>query len=103
MSNAWREFNSAIHTLAGTGSIQKRLANAYIYHLMRIQENILPKELQQDFNKLGEDLTRVQAKGDEGNVAATTATMTDSKAREYVGIVISMYDKVVRYETKQGR
>jgi hypothetical protein len=60
----------------------------------------LPKELREDFVKLGADLTRVAAIGDEGTVAATTATMSEPEAREYTKAIVSMYDKIVRREPK---
>jgi hypothetical protein len=100
MPYAWEKFNSAIRTLASTGTIQERLADAYRLNLGFLDPDKMPKNLQEEFKKLGEDLTRVPQKGDEGSVAATTATMTDDEAREHIGSIISMYDEVVRYEAK---
>jgi len=103
MPYAWEKFHNAMHTLTGADSIQDRLADAYRLHLIHLDANKLPKEIQQDFEKLGENLTKVKANGDEGTVAATTATMSNDEARKHIETILSMYDVVVRYEERLMR
>jgi len=101
MPYAWEKFNSALRILTSTGTIQERLADAYRLSLIHLDIGKMPKKLQPEFKKLGEDLTKIPQKGEEGSVAATTAQMSDDEAREHIGTIISMYDEVVRYEVRQ--
>ncbi|MEL7405608.1 MAG: hypothetical protein AAFN00_01380, partial [Cyanobacteria bacterium J06558_2] len=70
----------AVRILAtSTDRIQERVGDAYI-HLLPLMKDEFPTDLQSDFDKLKQELTKVQPSGTEGSVKATTKVMTDDKA-----------------------
>ncbi len=55
----WEKFFVAVHSLAGgQGSIKERLFSAYISALIRLKPDDLPREMQQEFSMLQEELTK---------------------------------------------
>ena len=99
MSFAWEKFHGAMYMIANTGTIQKRLADAYIYHLKHIHPDALPPEIQADFQKLQTDLTSVQPKAGEDPAVAAAEAMTEAKAYEHIMMIIRMYNTMAKDET----
>lgn len=94
---AWEKFHAAVLTLAeGSGCVQERLADAYIRHLIRLEPEDLPGNMQADFAVLKERITRIGAAGDEGRVATTTAAMSDFEAKQIAAKIVSLYDQIAR-------
>ncbi|HNW45725.1 MAG TPA: hypothetical protein PKI19_14590 [Elusimicrobiales bacterium] len=98
MSFAWEKFHGAMYMIANTGTVQKRLADAYIYHLKHIHADALPAEIRADFQKLKEDLTIVKPKGTEDPVMAAVETMSEAKAYENLMKIIRMYNVLAKDE-----
>lgn len=77
-------FYSVILLASGLGSLQERLASAYIDQLRLIQPNKLltviseelKKELEEKLSKITEELI------DDGQIETTLKVMSDEKARE---------------------
>ena len=99
MSYTWEKFHAAIETLTGPGTIKERLGDAFLYSLLMLKPEDLPEHLQSDFQQLCDDLSRVQASGDEGNIKATVKVMSDDEASTHVKKIVSMYDKIARGES----
>jgi predicted RNase H-like HicB family nuclease len=94
---AWEKLHAAVLTLVeGSGSVQKRVADAYIGQLIRLEPSDLPGSMQADFAALEERLTQAEATGDEGRVARTTAAMNDFEAKQIAAKIVSLYDEVAR-------
>lgn len=95
----WEQFHKVIYTLASNPSgIKKRLITAYVYHLSNIRKKELPEDIQDDFRKIHEELTKVKPSGHEGSVAASVNAMDDSKASEIAEKIVSMF---IRLQEKQ--
>jgi hypothetical protein len=108
----WEKLYTAVNILAtGQGTIQERLGSAYRDSLMRLRgvENEIPEEIRNDFEALEKALTREEAKGDEGTIAATMRVMEADEAAKHAETILSMYDTVAKmdpqneYHTKAGR
>ncbi|OGS12519.1 MAG: hypothetical protein A2234_00360 [Elusimicrobia bacterium RIFOXYA2_FULL_58_8] len=99
MSFAWEKFHGAMYMIANTGSIQKRLADAYIYHLKHIHDDALPPEIKDDFKKLRVDLTSVKPAGTEDPVVTAVEAMSEAKAYENIMKIIRMYNILAKDET----
>lgn len=94
----WEKFHLAMSGLAtSTKSVQSRLADAYVYHLMHAEHDGLPEDIREDFQQLKEALSRKNAVGDEGSVAASAAALDEVEAHNLVDLIISMYDRVVKH------
>lgn len=100
MSFAWEKFHGAMYMIANTGTVQKRLADAYIYHLKHIRPELLPAEIRDDFQKLTEALTSGKAtKPGEDPVMAVTEAMSEAKAYENIMKIIRMYNVLAKDES----
>ena len=98
MSFAWEKFHGAMYMIANTGTVQKRLADAYIYHLKHIRKEMLPPEVQEDFQKLQDDLSAVKPEGGEDPVIASANAMSEAKAYESLMKIIRMYNTLAKDE-----
>lgn len=96
LSYGWQKFHMAVLTLAGPGTQRERLINAYAYHLLQIDGDSLPYDIQARFEKLGDDITREQAQQGEGTVAASVNKMSDQELQAMVEEIIALYDIVAR-------
>jgi hypothetical protein len=94
----WEKFHLAVNGLASSQRpLQERIADAYVYHLIHLRRHELPAEIRDDFAELNRVLTSEQAKGDEGNVAASAAVLGEVEAHRVIDSIVSMYDRVARY------
>lgn len=100
LNYTWEKFHVAVSALAsGTGSIQERLCNAYIYSLMLLEvhePNDLPETMRNDFEEITRELTAVEPSEGEGSVQASTNAMTDTKASEIAEKILSLYNRITR-------
>lgn len=108
----WEKLYTAVNILAtGQGTIQERLGSAYRDSLMRLRgvENEIPEEIRNDFEALEKALTREEAKGEEGTIAATMRVMDPLEAAKHTEKIVSMFNVVAKmdpqneYHTKAGR
>ena len=98
MSYGWEKLHLAVHSLAGLGSMDERLANAVSYNLIHITpENDLPEEIQEDFREFMSHITSVPQVGDEGSIRATINTFDEAQMTMAVEKIISFYDRSCRY------
>lgn len=98
MSYTWEKFHGAIHSLAGSGTQRERLVAAYTYNLIRLSPEDLPNEIQEDFRKLQERITKFEAQDKEGSVQATVNKIDDSEVKKIIDKIISMHDTVTRHQ-----
>lgn len=94
---AWEKFYAAVHSLAtGEGSLQERLGYACSGALVRLRDEDLPREMRDEFKELMSALTREEAKGEEGTIAATMHVMDSAEARKHADTILSMYDQLAK-------
>lgn len=98
MSYAWEKFHLAMGCLTGPDSQRDRLVGAFVFHLIHLKAEELPSEIQDEFRKLGRDITRQAASGNEGNVQATVDVLSDEEVDRMVKSILSMHDTVTRHE-----
>lgn len=98
----YEKFSSAVRGMAVSSStIQRRVADAYIYNLIHLKVEELPEEIRLKFDELRKRLTSVTPVGDEGSVYATTNQMATSEAVELAQLIVYMAD-VVESEYRNG-
>lgn len=96
--HTWEKFFLAIDgRVVSEEPLQDRIANAYVFHLMHADHIGLPSEIVDDFKKLTEALSRVEATGDEGNAMASARALDELEARDLLHLIVSMYDRVAKH------
>ena|SRR5215216_5083911 len=100
LSYGWEKFHVAVLCLAsGRGSIQDRLANAFVSALIRLEpKEDLPPELQTEFSSIVEEMTKVGPTGDEGSIMATANIMPAERASAIAEKIVEMYDTITRQD-----
>ena len=104
---ALEKLSAAAHLLGlQRGSYQSRLETAFLlFH--PAQPRDFPRELGEEYESICDELTCVEAQGDEGALKATLATMSDQKARELGDRIIELHARlnahVRRSESGAGR
>ena len=94
---AWEKGFLAVQGMATSArTIQERVGDAYIYHLVHIREENVSPELFERIEAIGQRLTREKAIGDEGTVAATVAKMSEADAIKIADEIVSIYDEIAR-------
>ncbi|MDH4318645.1 MAG: hypothetical protein OEV64_09670 [Desulfobulbaceae bacterium] len=94
----WEKLHLAVHSLAGASTQKERLVNAVAYNLIHIiPENNLPPELRDEFKQFMEEITSVEAKGNEGRVRATVDSLDEIGTSRAIEKIISLYDTVCRH------
>lgn len=96
---AWEKFHSAVLSLAGEGSIQQRLENAYVFNIINLRrDNDIPEELHEEFEEIVALMTASDAA--EGRVNAAVNAMDEIVRSSLVEKIISLYDSLCRYMPK---
>lgn len=96
---AGEKLRGAVSTLAGDGGQKGRLADAIIGNLAHLKpEEQIPSELRRDFVAFMKQMTSAAAKGDEGTIQATIATMDEWAVTQAIDRIISFYGAVCSYE-----
>jgi hypothetical protein len=96
---ACEKFHSAVLSLAGEGSIQERLENAYVFSIIHLRrDNDIPEELHDDFEEIVALMTASNAA--EGRVHAAVNAMDEIERSSVVGKIIGLYDSLCRYMPK---
>jgi hypothetical protein len=98
MSYAWEKLNGAVRNLAGIGSQRERLIRAYTYNVIQIREEQVPEGRWERFEKLRVQITRIDAKGGEGNIKATVESIEAHEVDEMVMEIVDLYDDICRHE-----
>lgn len=97
-SYGWEKLHGAMHSLAGIKSQEDRLVNAVTYHLIHITpEKDLPSGMRDEFQQFMKEINSVSAKGDEGTIHATVASLDEVGTSNAVSKIIGFYDSVCRH------
>jgi ribosomal protein L12E/L44/L45/RPP1/RPP2 len=96
LSYGWQKFHAAIHSLTGSEPLSQRIINAYAYSLVHLKDEDVPSEMLKKFNQFKKNITSVEAKGDEGTIAATVNSLSDEQLQKVAEQIVSMHDTVTR-------
>lgn len=94
-SYTYEKFTLALNGMAmSPETLQNRIADAYLYHLMHVKVEELPDDICYRFENVKEKLTSVDPVGNEGRVKASVAQMSTDEAIEMAREIIYMADVV---------
>jgi len=96
MSTAWQQLEAAALTLARSGPIKDRLADAYRNHLSLVITEELPEGLRAEFRACHEALTRERPLRGEDAVRATVRKLSSHEADELACRVVRLFAAMVR-------
>ncbi|MBU0730802.1 MAG: hypothetical protein KKE17_08190 [Proteobacteria bacterium] len=98
MSFELEKFHKAIMTLCGEGEKRERLIDAYLFCIIHIKAENLPKSIQQEFNKLENNLNYIEPSEGEGRVQATVNSMTAEELDNCISKIIEIHENLIRTE-----
>jgi len=96
MSTAWEQLEGAALSLARSGPIKDRLADAYRNHLALVNANELPAALRGEFRACHDALTRERPLRGEDAVRATVRKMSSREADEMACCVVRLFTAMAR-------
>jgi hypothetical protein len=96
MKTAWQQLEAAALTLARSGSIKDRLAEAYRNHLSLVNAEELPEGLRAEFRACHAALTREAPLRGEDAVRATVRKLSSHDADELACSVVRLFAAMVR-------
>src|SRR6201993_5045545 len=96
MSPAWQQLEAAALTLARSGSIKDRLADAFRNHLSQVSADELPEGLRAEFRACHNALTREAPLRGEDAVRATVRKLSSHEADELACSVVRLFAAMVR-------
>ena len=99
MSTAWEQLEGAALSLARSGPIKDRLADAYRNHLALVNAEELPDALREEFRACHDALTRRRPLRGEDAVRATVRKMSNQEADDVAGSVVRLFAALAREET----
>lgn len=89
------KFTGAVRGMAvSPKSLQERIADAYIYHIMHVKTEEVPDDVKFKFEGIRERLTSVEPVGGEGSVMASVRDMSDNEAMEIANGIVDIYDHI---------
>jgi hypothetical protein len=91
MNTTWEQLEGAVLTLARSGAIKDRLADAFRNHLAQLNADDLPDTLRAEFRACHEALTRERPLRGEDAVRATVRKMSYEQAEEVACGVVRMF------------
>lgn len=96
---AWEKlFSAVLGMVRSDRPLREKLGNAYNYHIIHIKSADLPDdEARETLAGIERLLTRKQATGNEGDVAASAAIMSDSEALNLSEKIVGLYDQMAQY------
>lgn len=91
-ATAWDRFQGAMLSLARSGAIKDRLADAFRTHLAQVREEELPREMREEFRAVSRTLTRERPmlRGEDA-VRATIRKMSNEEADRIACSVVRMF------------
>jgi hypothetical protein len=94
---AWDRFQRATLSLARSGPIKDRLADAYRKHLAAVREEELPREMREEFRVVSRTLTRERPmlRGEDA-VRATIRKMSNDEADRIACSVVRIFGALPR-------
>jgi len=96
MNTAWQQLEAAALTLARSGPIKDRLADAYRNHLSLVNAEDLPEGLRAEFCACHAALTREVPLRGEDAVRATVRKLSNHEADELACNVVRLFAAMVR-------
>ena len=96
MSTAWEQLEGAALSLARSGPIKERLADAYRNHLALVNAEELPDALREEFRACHDALTRRRPLRGEDAVRATVRKMSNQQADEVACSVVRLFAAMAR-------
>jgi len=96
MSTTWEQLEGAALSLARSGPIKDRLADAYRNHLALVKPDELPEALRAEFRACHDALTRERPLRGEDAVRATVRKMSNQEADELACSVVRLFAAMVR-------
>ena len=102
MSTTWEQLEGATLSLARSGTIKDRLAEAYRNHLALVNAEDLPELLRAEFRACHDALTRERPLRGEDAVRATVRKMSTHEADELACSVVRLFAAVVRETTREA-
>lgn len=99
MSTAWEQLEGAALSLARSGPIKDRLADAYRNHLALVNADELPDALREEFRACHDALTRQRPLRGEDAVRATVRKMSNQEADDVACSVVRLFAALAREET----
>jgi hypothetical protein len=96
MATTWEQLEGAALSLARSGPIKDRLADAYRNHLAFVRVEDLPEVLREEFRACHDALTRERPLRGEDAVRATVRKMSASEADELACTVVRLFAAIVR-------
>jgi hypothetical protein len=96
MSTTWEQLEGAALSLARSGPIKDRLAEAYRNHLASVRVEDLPEIVRGEFRACRDALTRERPLRGEDAVRATVRKMSGSEADELACSVVRLFAAIVR-------
>jgi hypothetical protein len=91
MSTTWEQLESAVLTLARSGTIKDRLADAFRKHLAQVSADDLPETLRADLHACHDALTHERPLRGEDAVRATVRKMSNEEADEVAGRIVRLF------------
>ena len=89
-------FFAAVSTLAGDGSIKKRLLRAYRENLEMLASDELPESVQMRFDVLRQAMHTAKPMAWESPARASVRKMSSSEADHYAREIVHMFSELVR-------
>ena len=99
MNTAWEQLEGAALSLARSGPIKDRLADAYRNHLALVNPDELPDALREEFRACHDALTHRRPLRGEDAVRATVRKMSNQEADDVAGSVVRLFAALAREET----
>jgi len=99
MSYAWRQLQSAMRVLAGTGDRRDRL-HAALGKLIKLKARDLPSEVANDFNALTEGIARFPVKNIPHEIRCEVDRLSDAEVMDGIRKIMRMYDAVAAYQPR---
>jgi hypothetical protein len=96
MATTWEQLEGAALSLARSGAIKDRLADAYRNYLAFVRVEDLPEVLREEFRACHDALTRERPLRGEDAVRATVRKMSASEADELACTVVRLFAAIVR-------
>jgi hypothetical protein len=101
MNTAWQQLEGAALTLARSGSIKDRLADAYRNHLSLVNAEELPEGVRAEFRACHAALTREAPLRGEDAVRATVRKLSSQEADELACSVVRLFAAMVRESPRE--
>ena len=99
MSLAWRQLQSAIRVLAGTGDRRDRL-HAALGKLIKLKPRDLPSEVADDFATVVDGISRFPVRNINQEIRNAVRMRSDEEVIDAINRIMRMYDAVAAYQPR---